>query len=281
MKIAVLGDIHSNFAALEACLEYIEKEHIENIAFLGDFISDCPSPQKTLSLLRQASDKFRTWFIRGNREEYMIAQKDNPNPDWGYGSAWGSLYHTFVRLKETDIDGFRSLPIYREVTAEENISFEMCHGTPQVARKIVYEGSDEMKEVLNGMTTELMLCAHSHVQFHSREGRRHIVNCGSVGIACDENPSTRMAVVERTTDDWNVELLKLPYDVERMEREFWESGFMEEAGVWAEIMRHTVITGREYSWKCINVVNRLCKETGCSRNEEWVWREAAKQAGLL
>ena len=281
MKIAVLGDIHNNFAALEACLAYCEGHHIYELAFLGDYVSDCPSPQLTLRLLKQAQYSFHTTFIKGNREEYMIAQTDAPNPDWRYGSAWGSLHHTFSRLTPEDITWFRSLPIYRKTSFEDSIPFEMCHGTPQKARKIVYEGSDEMKEVLESMTTDLMLCAHSHIQFHAKEGKRHIVNCGSVGIACDDDPSARMAVVEKTVDDWQVELLQLPYDVERMKREFLESGFMEEAKIWAKIMLHTVTTGHEYSWECINIVNRICKETGASRNEEWVWQEAARQVGLL
>ncbi len=281
MKIAVLADIHNNFCALESCLAYCEKQHIQKIAFLGDYVSDCPSPQMTLKLLKQAQRSFSTVFVKGNREEYMLKQADHPNPDWKYGSAWGSLYHTFCRLKGDDLDWFRSLPIYRRTSLEGEIVFEMCHGTPQIARKIVYEGSEEMNEVFEGMTTDLMLCGHSHVQFHSRKGGLHMINCGSVGIACDDDPSARMAVVEKVKDDWKVELLKIPYDIERMKREFWESGFMEEAKIWAEIMLHTVTTGHEYSWECINIVNRICKEMGCSRNEEWVWQEAARQVGLL
>ncbi len=281
MKIAVMADIHNNFAALEACLTYCEKNHIHNIAFLGDYVSDCPSPQLTMALLKQAQTAFHTVFIRGNREEYMLNQKDHPNPDWKYGSAWGSLYHTFNRLTYEDLAWFRGLPIYRNTTFRSGEAFEMCHGTPRVARKIVYEGSAEMKEVLGDMTTELMLCGHSHIQFHRKENGKHVVNCGSVGIACDDDPSARMAVVERTLEDWQVKLLKLPYDVDRMEQEFLQSGFMEEAKIWAKIMLHTVKTGHEYSWECINIVNRICKETGRSRNEEGVWEEAAHQVGLL
>ena len=281
MKIAVLADIHNNFCALEACLDYCEKHRIHEIAFLGDYVSDCPSPQLTMKLLGQARSSFRTTFVKGNREEYMIKQADTPNPDWCYGSAWGSLYHTFCRLTRDDLDWFRGLPIYRSTSFQQGLGFEMCHGTPQIARKIVYEGSEEMIEVCKGMKTDLMLCGHSHIQYHSAIEGRQIVNCGSVGIACDNDPSARMAVVERGVNDWRVELLKIPYDVERLRREFFESGFMDDAVVWAKIMLHTVTTGHEYSWQCINIVNQICKETGASRNEEWVWQEAASRVGLL
>ncbi len=281
MKIAVFGDIHSNFAALEACLTYCEKEHIEHIAFLGDYISDCPSPQKTLPLLREAQASFHTWFIKGNREEYMLNQRDDPNPDWRYGSAWGSLFHTYNRLTDGDIAWFRELPIYRQVKTTEGDAFEMCHGTPEKARKIVYPDSDDLWEVAGMMKTDLLLCAHSHIQFKEKKGHRLIVNCGSVGLPCESDPRTRFAVVEYTKNGWEAELCRIHYDVDRIVREFHDSGFMEEAAVWAKVMLNNVITGREYSWECINIVNRLCRESGCSRNEEWVWEEAARQVGLL
>ncbi|HAN21737.1 MAG TPA: hypothetical protein DCP51_08725 [Clostridiales bacterium] len=50
MKIALLADIHSNYVALEACLHYIDSNHFDGIVFLGDYISDCPYPQKKLNL---------------------------------------------------------------------------------------------------------------------------------------------------------------------------------------------------------------------------------------
>jgi predicted phosphodiesterase len=47
MKLALLGDIHSNDLALKVCLEYCSKEGVEGYLFLGDYVSDCPEPQKT------------------------------------------------------------------------------------------------------------------------------------------------------------------------------------------------------------------------------------------
>jgi predicted phosphodiesterase len=54
MKIAIIADIHSNYAALEACLESVRHEKADGIVFLGDYVSDCPYPQKTLASVRKA-----------------------------------------------------------------------------------------------------------------------------------------------------------------------------------------------------------------------------------
>jgi len=81
MKIAAFGDIHSNHFALEACLAEADRIGIDGIVFLGDYVSDCACPQKTLSLLREIALKHQCWFIRGNREEYMMDHADGRN-EW-------------------------------------------------------------------------------------------------------------------------------------------------------------------------------------------------------
>jgi len=46
MKIAVLSDIHSNYHAFSACVNYALEKEIANFLFLGDYVSDCAYPQK-------------------------------------------------------------------------------------------------------------------------------------------------------------------------------------------------------------------------------------------
>jgi hypothetical protein len=74
MRIAAFGDIHSNHIAFEACLKRAEQLGIDGIIFLGDYVSDCACPQETLQMIRWASERYESWFIRGNREEYLLKQ---------------------------------------------------------------------------------------------------------------------------------------------------------------------------------------------------------------
>ena len=55
--IGVISDVHSNYIALEAVLAEMERRRIEALLFLGDYITDGPSPQRTLSLLREAAER--------------------------------------------------------------------------------------------------------------------------------------------------------------------------------------------------------------------------------
>ena len=78
MRIAVLSDIHANRAALEAVLAHSANARPDWYIFLGDYVTDCPYPHKTVQLLREFAKSRRCLFIRGNREDYMINQRKAP-----------------------------------------------------------------------------------------------------------------------------------------------------------------------------------------------------------
>ena len=48
MKIAVMGDIHSNHIAFETCIKHALERNVDEFIFLGDYISDCSYPQLSL-----------------------------------------------------------------------------------------------------------------------------------------------------------------------------------------------------------------------------------------
>ena len=75
MKIAVISDIHGNLAALQAVLEDIERERVDQVVNLGDLLSGPLQPAKTADLL-MAKD-FVT--IAGNHERQLLQAWDGPS----------------------------------------------------------------------------------------------------------------------------------------------------------------------------------------------------------
>jgi predicted phosphodiesterase len=67
MKIGVISDIHSNYHGLKACVDHGIKEGADRFLFLGDYVSDCGYPQKTMNLLYELKDSYECSFIKGNR----------------------------------------------------------------------------------------------------------------------------------------------------------------------------------------------------------------------
>ncbi len=112
MRLAVMGDIHSNHAALRACLASALSLGSEAFLLLGDYVSDCACPEKTLALLRALSSRFPCRFVAGNREEYMLNHLDGADDGWrSPSSASGSLLFTFRRLARRDFDFFAAFPL--------------------------------------------------------------------------------------------------------------------------------------------------------------------------
>ena len=106
MKLAILSDIHGNYVAFKACIDYIAQNDFDGVVLLGDYITDCPYPQKTIKLLKQVMKKYKTWAIRGNREQYMIDYHNKDITGLCYGSQTGSLLYTYENLTSADVDFF-------------------------------------------------------------------------------------------------------------------------------------------------------------------------------
>lgn len=279
MKIAAFGDIHSNHIALEACIEAVEKISVEGIAFLGDYVSDCACPQKTLAVMRNTARKHRCWFIRGNREEYMIDHADGKNV-WKNNSQSGSLLYTYENLTPADIDAFRKLPIAMKVEEDGAPAFEICHGAQWQTRVMALPGTEYVDEMFARMETELMLCAHTHEAFIVEKNGKTIVNGGSLGLPCGGDNAAAFAVIELKDGRWRPELVRVKYDVEAVVSEFIESGFMERGHVWARAMAKTILTGRDYTMECLDLVGQYAKETGLPFHAEELWQRAANVLGV-
>ena len=105
MQVAVLSDIHSNYRALEAVLAECEKRQIKDYLFLGDYVTDCAYPRKTMELLRETERRWNCKFIRGNREEYLLRHRVSGENGWQKGSANGALHLSAVAGRGFCMDG--------------------------------------------------------------------------------------------------------------------------------------------------------------------------------
>ena len=63
LVMAVLSDIHSNYVALEKCLEHAVRAGADTFVFLGDYAGDFAYPRKTMDLLYALKEKYRCFFV--------------------------------------------------------------------------------------------------------------------------------------------------------------------------------------------------------------------------
>ena len=85
-KIALVSDIHGNYRALEAFLDFLADHPVDGIICLGDYVTDSPYPERTMVLLQEMRQRYSCYMLRGNREDYLLNNRDN-HENWKCSSA--------------------------------------------------------------------------------------------------------------------------------------------------------------------------------------------------
>ncbi|MCR5675670.1 MAG: metallophosphoesterase family protein [Lachnospiraceae bacterium] len=260
MEVAVFSDIHNNYEAFKACFSYCTGRGIDRYLLLGDYVSDCPEPEKTMELVYILRDYFRSKFIRGNREDYFLNYRDRGATGWQNGSASGTLLYTWEHLTDRDLYFFEKLPI-TDVWEEPGYpAITLCHGAPDQSNGVLLKGRRNTRRVLSGIRTSVFLHGHHHEQEAYRYRDINCINPGSIGVPWNEGGKAQFAILKSDGGEWIEELVQLDYDREAEYRAFAESGLMERAPAWAALVMHTLRTGVDMTETVMLRATQLCRE---------------------
>ena len=287
MIIAVLADIHSNYQAFRACLDYAQKQQAEYYLLLGDYISGCAYPERTMDLLYELMDTHPCTLIRGNREEYMLSYRAGNEPEWTYTSGTGNLLYTYEHLRPADFAFFESLPNMAMVSLPDAPKIFLCHGTPEKTRGTLAEDKPETPGLLAKVDAPVVLCGHTHFAYAYQRWGKTVINPGSAGLNFgEEGKKARMVMLETSGESLSYDLIRLDFDWEQTIRDFRESGLEEKARVWAAMDMHVLRTGDRKTYELPFLAHRLWLEDGYEDGPwrtipEKYWEIAAKQMGVL
>lgn len=278
MRISVFSDIHSNSIAFKACLERAEAIGFDACILLGDYVSDCAYPERTMELINGIKEKYPVHMIIGNREEYLLNHLHHPEKDnWQYNSQTGSLLYTFENLSKASLLSFENMPIYKKIDLAGYKPFEICHGTIHKSRASVLPGRRDADEAFLKMETDLLVLGHTHTMFIMNRHDKTIANGGPVGVPSDNTPGASFLMLETTENGWTPSIHKTEYDIHKVYAEIDESGLIHKANVWARGIKAMLKTGREYLLEVLEIVHVLSHETGLSASDERLWQEAARR----
>lgn len=281
MKIAVLSDIHSNYSALEACLAFAKHLGAEGYVFLGDLVSDFAYPNDTIARLRALSQQNMCYFVRGNREEYLIRHRKNPNDGWKPSSQTGSLLYTYENLTAEDMDFIEGMGRSARIEIEDCPPILACHGSPSQPDEIVYPGSERCDALLAGMDAQVMLVGHSHSQFRYEAGGRQMINPGAVGSPVNGQTKAQFSLLDCQSGRWRARMLNVDYDIAGELRRFDQSGLKDVAFIWALMAREQLRTGRSRAEQCIELARALGQLDKNAPIDEVYFENAAKELGII
>lgn len=284
MNIAVIGDIHSNYIALETCIGHALEQNVDEFLFLGDYISDCPYPQKTMKIIYEMKEKYKCLFIRGNREDYMMKHRKNPQERWTYSSASGNLLYTYDNLSEKDFIFYEKLDIQGIYEKDGYPPFRYCHGSLTSSTELLLPDNKNMESIMENLDVDLLISGHTHTQESRMYGNKKLIHPGSVGIPWYHNGKTQYMILHGCSLGWEEDFFQLAYDVNQIKEDFKTSGLDRKAPYWVKLNIHTLETGDDYTSPCLKLAMKMCeKEEG---NVTWpdipekYWKMAAETFGI-
>ena len=262
MKIAVMGDIHSNHIAFETCINHALERNVDEFIFLGDYISDCAYPQKTIQILHEMNRRYKCRLIRGNREDYMLNHRKNPDEKWTYFSTSGSLLYTYENLSGEDLDFFESLDIKGLYEKDGFPPFRYCHGSLTSSREALVPENKNVEVIMKELDVDFLIGAHTHIQESRSFGSKKLINPGSVGIPLHNGGKSQYMILHGTNNGWEEEFFQVAYDVDAVVKEYETSGLDKKAPCWTRLNIHLLYTGEDFTYACIQSANQLCREAG-------------------
>jgi predicted phosphodiesterase len=239
MRYLLLSDLHSNDEALSAVLSRVKRKKFDRVVCLGDFVGYAADPNKVL-------DRFRTLprttiSIRGNHDKVVagVDPGDMFNPPALYAARW-----TAERLSKENVEFLRRLPVGPIVVDQR---FVVCHGSPLDEDAYIFSDFDASMNFvqMHRLAPDMELCffGHSHIpsvftlepggirveavrgsraRLKLEDGKRYLINPGSVGQPRDRNPKASYAIYD--ADERTVYFDRVAYDVESARRKIQRAG---------------------------------------------------------
>ena len=260
MKMAVMSDIHGNYIALQKCIDYALNRDVDTFIFLGDYVGELAYPQKTMEIIYALKEKYRCFFVKGNKEDYWLDYQTNGEKGWNEcDSTTGSLYYTYDNLIDKDLEFFKSLSHTSELEFDEFPSLTICHGSPQRVNEKLLPNNEKTLAIMEENASSYILCGHSHVQGKIEHKGKVVLNAGAVGVSLHGDGKAQFLILEGSEQKWNYEFISLEYDVEKVIEDLYISGLMQKAPAWCKVSANLLRTGVTSHGTVLAKAMELCR----------------------
>jgi predicted phosphodiesterase len=259
MKIAVLADIHANYIALTTAIDHLSRWKPDRVIIAGDIVNRGPRPAECMDLIQNKMDSNKWLALRGNHEDYVIIHANPDAPRQGPAlEVHRASYWTFQKLG-SDIARLSDMPIQQIFPDPDRRTVKFVHGSLLGIRDGIYpETSDYSLRKKIGLDqfsqseTSLALfgVGHTHRPVIRWVNGVLVVNAGSVGLPFDHDTRLTYAQLTWSNGNWQAEIIRLAYDLNRAERDFYDTGYLENAGPLTQLVKIELLTASShlYNW---------------------------------
>jgi putative phosphoesterase len=213
-RVALLSDVHGNAVAFRAVLRELEGVEPDLLVFGGD-LTWGPQPMETFGLVAELETP--AIYVRGNAERALFdavaaleagtSDTLRPRERWmiaQHSAECIAFLTTFVETATVAVSGLGAVLF--------------CHGSPRSDEELVTFETPEprMRALLAGVTEDVLVTAHTHIQFDRTVAGIRSVNPGSIGMPYEG----RSGNAYWATLGPDVDLRRTDYDVDEAVRQY-------------------------------------------------------------
>ncbi len=240
---AIISDIHSNLAALQAVLDDIDRRGVKAIYCLGDIVGYGPDPAQCLDLIAQR----KVQSLCGNHDHAVFYEPTNFNISAERAAFWTRS----VLEEEPDAQKRNSRWRFLGMLSPrlESNGFLFVHGSPRkpineyLFPDDVYTNPHKLLSNFERLEQLTCFCGHTHVpgvfvddpyfeppdelgdsRKYTIGDEKVIVNVGSVGQPRDRDPRAAYVIV----DGNEVEFIRIEYDIEATARKIRDNPVLDD-----------------------------------------------------
>ena len=222
MRLAIISDIHGNLNALQAVLDDVDGQSVDEVVCLGDIVGYGAEPNECVDLVKERCSD----ILLGNHDSAAVGTLSTHHFNI---HAKIAIEWTSENLKKPTSAYLRSLPLQAKRDGST-----LVHATPYEPEMWYYITSLE-EAAFNFQFFDTVFCfvGHTHipiiivldsekelyvhqdtsVEYDKRSGSRFLVNVGSVGQPRDRNPKACYGILD--TDKKVFSYRRVEYDVEK------------------------------------------------------------------
>ncbi len=223
MTYAIISDIHANPDALERVLADAASLGADKVACLGDIVGYGPLPAEALAKVRSAA----AVVVAGNHDDAVSGRMGAED---FIGLAADAVAWHRTALSKDDISYLKSLPYTARIEGAL-----LAHGDATAPESFLYvDSEDSAAENFAATDEQILFVGHTHVpcihlvgasgtvyrleprDFEAEEGKRYIVNVGSVGYPRESDGKCFSTYVLYDTDARTVQFRSIPFRVESL-----------------------------------------------------------------
>ncbi len=214
-KILLLGDIHANYPALKAVLNYIRPNQFDRIVNTGDFTVYSTFPNETIQWFRKRKNSV---CILGNTDRRILRILKGKQLKKPKKKEKRIMYlWTSENLLPENIRYLKSLPKQTDFSAG-GLQIGVFHGTRDDPDEELFPWAPESRfhDLAKDSPYQVQIMGHSHVPYYKIVDGIHFINTGSVGRMFDGDSRASFAILRISSGSIAVEHFRIPYAVEKV-----------------------------------------------------------------